>query len=307
MITNLSPQSQYFLANVDRAQERINDASRQVSSGKRVTQASDDPDVISALLQLRTSLQKNTQITTNLGLATSDANIADGALSSATQLMDRAVTLAVQGATATTDASGRQSLAQEVQGILEQMVSISQTQSAGRYVFNGDQDTAPSYQLDLANPNGVDRRTTPSATRLVENPAGGSITVSKTAQEIFDHRNADDTLASDNVFAALNGLRNALLNNDTAGINNSITSLKAASDHLNTCQAFYGDVENRLQDATTFASNYDVQLRTQISQKEDADVASAALELSEGTTQLQAAFQTEAKIPRSTLFDYLTS
>ena len=70
-----------------------------------------------------------------------------------------------------------------------------------------------------------------------------------------------------------------------------ITSLKAASDHLNTCQAFYGDVENRLQNATTFASNYDVQLRTQISQKEDADVAAAALELSEGTTQMQAASQ----------------
>jgi flagellin-like hook-associated protein FlgL len=48
-------------------------------------------------------------------------------------------------------------------------------------------------------------------------------------------------------------------------------------------------------------------LRTEISQKEDSDVAAAALELSEGTTQLQAAFQAEAKIPRTTLFDYLTS
>src|SRR6516165_9811388 len=138
MITNLSPQAHSFLADMDRVQQMVSDASRQVSSGLRVSQASDDPDVISRLLQLRAALQKNTQVTSNLGQAQTDANVSESALSSATQLMDQAVSLASQGATATTDTTGRQTLASQVEAILEQMVAYSQTQSAGKYVFSGD-------------------------------------------------------------------------------------------------------------------------------------------------------------------------
>src|SRR4029077_8331536 len=126
------------------------------------------------------------------------------------------------------------------------------------------------------------------------------------AQQIFDNRNPDDTLAPDNVFAALNSLRTALLNNNASAVNTSIGSLKQASDHLNTALAFYGTVQNRIQSAANSGANYDLQIRTQMSQKEDADVVAASLELSQGTTQLQASFQMEGRIPRTSLFDFLT-
>ena len=307
MISSLSPQSQMFLADVAGAQQRIAVANRQLSSGLKVQVASDEPDVVGTLLQLRANLQKNSQLTSNLGLAKTDADVAEASLSSATQLMDTALSLAAQGATATTNASGRQAIAGQVQGILEQMVGYSNTQSGGRYVFSGDADTSPAYQLDLSQANGVDQLNTAAATRHVENPAGGSFPVSQTAQQIFDDRNPDGSLASDNVFAAVNGLRVALLNNDTNGITAATTSLKTASDHLNLSLAYYGTVQNRIQDATTWAGNYDVQLQTQIGQLQDADVAAASLELSQGTTQLQAAFASEARVPRYTLFDFLSS
>jgi flagellar hook-associated protein 3 FlgL len=317
MISNLNPQSQNFLADVERVQQRVTQASQQVSSGLRVNVASDAPDVISSLLQLRSALEKNSQITTNLGNATTDANVSEATLNAATQLMDRALTLAAQGATATMSASDRKNLAGEVQAIEEQMVGYSLTQSAGRYVFSGDQPTQPMYQLDLTNANaapsgtgtgtgaGVDRLITPSSTRVVENPAGGTFPVSLTAQQIFDNRNPDGSLAADNIFSTIDGLRNALLNNDQNAITASTVKLRTASDHLNTSLAFYGTIQNRLQDATSFASSYNIQLKTQISQIEDADVTAASLELTQGTTHIQAAFQMQANIPRSTLFDFL--
>ena len=69
MISNLSPQSQQFLAAVDSAQQRIAVANQQLSSGLKIQTASDGPDVVSELLQLRANLQKNSQITNNIGLA----------------------------------------------------------------------------------------------------------------------------------------------------------------------------------------------------------------------------------------------
>ena len=73
----------------------------------------------------------------------------------------------------------------------------------------------------------------------------------------------------------------------------------------NTAQAFYGTVENRITDATNYSASYDVQLQTELSQKEDADVTSAALEITQGNTQLEAAFQMQAKMPHTSLFDFM--
>jgi flagellar hook-associated protein 3 FlgL len=305
MITNLNPSGEAFLANITRVQRRVEEATRQASSGLRVNTASDAPDEVDAIMQLRTDTVHNTQISSNLSLAKTDADAADSALTSATKLLDRARQLGAQGANFTLDAGGRQSLAAEVEALQEQMVAISRTSVQGRYIFAGDDENTAPYQLDLTSPTGVQRMTTAPATRRLEDPAGGSFAVSKTAGEIFDARNPDDTPAPNNVFAALNSLRVALLNNDTTAITAAMTNIQNAGTQLGISQGFYGSVLGRIQDATTYSQSYDVQLKTQLSQKVDADVTEAAMTLTQGTTQLQAAFQMQAKMPRTSLFDFI--
>src|ERR1017187_4287354 len=100
-MTTLSPSSALFLANVNQIEQRIAQANQQISSGKKINVASDSPDQIDSLLQLRADLQRNTQIQSNLTLATADASGADNALSSAVALMDQAIQLGTQGANAT--------------------------------------------------------------------------------------------------------------------------------------------------------------------------------------------------------------
>src|SRR5215472_18064083 len=170
MITNLDAQSQVFLAEIDRAQRRVAEAQQQISSGKRVSAASDDPDVVTDLLRLRSALERNTQVQTNLGMAKSAVTVADTTISNALRALDRALTLAAQAANGTQTAQGRLGFVDEVQALEEQLVTSSQTQSGGWYIFSGDQDGQPAYQLNLDNPNGVDRLVTASATRLIENP-----------------------------------------------------------------------------------------------------------------------------------------
>jgi flagellar hook-associated protein 3 FlgL len=305
MISNLNPSAEAFMANVEGIQRKIDIAARQTASGKRVNVASDAPDEIGIILQLHADQVRNSQIQANLGVAEADASAADSALASASKILDRATTLATQGSNFTLDATGRQSLAGEVQSLLEQMVSISNTTVQGRYVFGGDQDSTPPYDVDTTAANGVARLTGAPSTQRLESAAGGSFAVAKSAQDIFDARNPDDTLATGNVFAALNGLRLGLLSNDTTQITAAAKSLQLGSDYLNTVQAFYGTVENRITDASNFSASYEVQLKTELSTKEDADITSSALIITQGNTQLQAAFQMQAKMPRTTLFDFM--
>jgi flagellar hook-associated protein 3 FlgL len=323
MNTTLNPSSALFLSNLSRIEQRVADANAQISSGKKISVASDEPDQISTLLQLRSDQQRNQQIKSNLVLAQTDAQAADNALSSSISLLDRATTLAAEGATATQTAAGRASIAPEVQALLEQMVSYSQTQVQGRYIFSGDQDSAQSYKLNLTNTDlsGVSQLSATTATRLIEDPAGGAFPASKGAQEIFgpmiqsidadgnpvvdDNGDPVYVPAQDNAFAALNSLRLALLNNDTAAITTSLDSIKAASTRLNNMLTVYGTVEKRIQAATDFATNFDNQIRKELGSIEDADIPSAALELTQANTQLQAALTMQGRMPTSTLFNYL--
>jgi flagellar hook-associated protein 3 FlgL len=321
MQTTLSPSSALFLANVNRVQQRLAAANNQITSGRKVTVASDAPDQIDSLLQMRADRMRNQQIQSNLSVAQTDAQAADSALSATLNIFDRAIQLAAEGATVTQTAQTRNALAQEVAALQSQVVSYSQTQVQGRYIFSGDTDGKQYYQLHLLPPpdptavptgpvdpasfTGVDRLLTCGATMEIEDPAGGSFSAGKTAHEIYDTTNPDGTHAADNVFAALNTIRIALLNNDQAAVTSSVDSLQQASTHLNNMQAFYGTVQNRIQDANAFADRYDMQLQTEIAGIQDADITSAALELTQAATQLQAAFQTQAKMSNRTLFDYL--
>jgi flagellar hook-associated protein 3 FlgL len=305
MITNLDAASELFLSNVNRLQRRLGDANRQLTSGKRIASASDAPADVESLLQLRSGQVRNQQIRSNMVLARTHAATADSALASAITLMDRALVLANQGANGTMDAAGRKSIALDVQSLLEQAVDYSRTAVQGKYIFSGDQDSSPAYALDLNAATGVAQLSTSTATSRVEDPAGGSFAVSKTAQEIFDNRDTNGIPTSSNVFAALNQLRLALEGDNQTAIGNSVSAIKEATYHLNSMESFYGTVERRVDDAASYAERYANGLSTQISDKEDADVAAAALLLSQTTSQMQVAFQARAKLPHTSLFDYM--
>jgi flagellar hook-associated protein 3 FlgL len=305
MISSLDPSDQIFLVGVSQIQQQITAANQQLSSGLKVTVASDAPDQIDDLLQLRADQAQNTQISTNLGMEQTNAQAADGALSSAIQLMDTATQLAAEGANTSETPTSLQTLAQQVASVQTEMVNLSQTQVQGRYIFSGDLDQTPSYQLDLTAPDGVDQLSNAASTRQVQNPEGGTFSPAMTAQQIFASQNADGTDAGSNVFAALNNLRVAMLANNQAGITTAQGQIQQGLVQLNTAQSFYGNVENIITNATNFGSTYDTQLTIQISGIQDADATSAALQLTQDTTQLQAAFEAQGKMPTSSLFDYL--
>jgi flagellar hook-associated protein 3 FlgL len=305
MGTILNPGTNLFLAGINQIEQRLSKAEREVTSGIRISFASDAPDQLDTVLQIRSDQAQNQQVQTNLGLAQTDAQSADTVLSSAIQLLDSATQLGAQGANSTQTAESRAAMGSQVESLLSQMVSLSQTQVQGRYIFSGDSDQSPSYQLDLSAPNGVDQLSNAVSTRLVQDPAGGSFQASQTAQQIFDSRNADGTFASDNVFSALSSLRTALLNNDQAGVTSALSSVKLASTSLNSSQSFYGTVENRISAGTQYAQSYDTRLATELSSAQDADVTSDALILTQANTQLQAAFESQAKMPTQTMFSFL--
>jgi flagellar hook-associated protein 3 FlgL len=307
MIQGIGAIDQQFLANLQTLTQETETTQEQISSGKTINQPSDNPDELGDVLQLESELGNVNQVSQNLGQVTNGVNTAESALESATTLLDQVNTLGEQGANVNSSAATNAGLSQQVEQALSQLVSISQTQYDGQYVFSGDDTTQPSYQLDLSSPNGVDQLITAPSTRLIQDATGVTFAVSQTAQQIFDDRNPDNSLAPDNIFAAVNNLRIALANNDQTGITSALGSLQLAQSHLSQSLQFYGGVQDQLSNATDVAQKFQLQYQTSLTNETGTNMANAALALTQEQTAMQAALQTQASMPKTTLFDLLQS
>lgn len=275
-------------------------AQNQLSTGLRLSNVSDDPDHVSQLLQTRADLDHATQIQANLGQVKTEVDTGEQTLESAVQLMENARTLGSEGVTGTATAQSRQDLASQIGSILEEIGGLSRTTVDGRYLFSGDSDQVAPYTIDLTQPNPISAYAGSTATRQVQHPNGTTFAVAKTAQDIFDSPDA-----TQNVFYSMNALRVALQNNDQNGINSALENVISANTYLNQQLAFYGGVQGKVADATQFANNQVVSLTAQMSTIQDADMTQTITEFTQAQTQQQAALVSRAKMPNSTLFDYL--
>lgn len=300
MISSLTPAAQGFLTALDQIQQRAQTAQTELSTGLKINNVSDAPNQIADLWQTRSNLDQVQQVTSNLGNVQTEVNTGESVLESAVTLVERADTLGAQGASGTASSDTRQNLADELGSVLQQLVGAANTQVGGRYIFSGDNDQQAPYSIDLTQSSPISPYQGSASTRHIQSPDGSTISVALTAQQIFDSSDAQQ-----NVFVSINNLREALLNNDSTGINSALSDVQSSGTYLNQQLAFYGTVQDRVTSGLNFGQNYQTQLQTQLSGIEDANEAEDITNLTQAQTQLQAALMSESKLPRTSLFDFL--
>jgi flagellar hook-associated protein 3 FlgL len=296
--------AQTFLANVAALENRLDKTNREVSSGLRVQTVSDAPEDISEILQVNAEISQNNQVQNNLQQVQTEVSAADGAISTATTLMDRASEIAAQGASANT--TNRGELASQVQDLLIEMQQIANTQVAGRYVFSGDSDQTAAYGSVnfAANPtNGVGPYLGSSSTRTVSDSYGISFSVAFTAQQVFD--GGPGGTPANSIFQSLTELYNALSTNSQSAAASAAGDVSSAGAYLSGMQAQYGDIQNKVSDALTGQSTLNTSLQAQLSQLQDADEVQAVTDQQTESTALNAAETAYASLPKKSLFDYL--
>lgn len=295
-----------YLSNLEKIEGQMEQAQSEVSSGLRVQQPSDDPSGISEILQVQSQIAQSQQEQTNLNNVQTELSAADSALQTAVQAVDSAISLGTEGANSTATADQRANLAQQVAAIQQTLVETSQTTVNGRYIFSGDQDTGPAYGLNPNEPEGVQQLLSAPATREIVDATGQSISIDETAQEIFDERNSDGTPAAGNVFAAVNSLLTSLQNNDQAGITQAVGMLQSADQYLNDQLASYGVSETKISDSLDLAQMFQTQDQSQLSNLQDADVPTVAVQLNQEQVQEQAALSVESTLLQNkNLFSYI--
>ena len=301
MTRSVDASNDRYLTALASINERLMRAQREVGTGKRIAAPSDDPDSISALLQVRAELGRIGQNQTNLVRTKTEVDGAESALQNAVNLFDRVRSLAMTGASTNSTTLTRQGIADELKTIIERFAGLANTEVGGRFIFSGDADQSHSYAVDF------DTQTPPwgaflgaGSTRKAMHPTGILFEVALTADEIFD--NADPAR---NVMQTTESLRQALLSGNEQAIQAALEPLAGVSAHLNAELMFYGSAQTQVADGIATGESLKLRLITERSQIEDSDTTASILELQLASFQQEAALQVKASTPRRSLFEYL--
>lgn len=257
------------------------------SSTKRLNRPSDGPADVQQAIKMNDSLAAIAQYLRNIGTAQMSTSGADTALASAGDAVQRLRELTVEAQNGTMSASNRTSMAQEVQQLTDQLVSMANTKVGNDYVFSGQKTSTAPYANATAAYAGdsgqIGARVSPGVT----------IGINITADKVFAPALAAATqLASD-------------LASGSAPSAGTLSAMDGALDAILAGRAQIGAVDNRLSDTQTFLQSSQFTVTSTLSHLEDADMASAITEVASRQTAYQAAIKVNASILQQSLINEL--
>jgi flagellar hook-associated protein 3 FlgL len=286
----------YTMANdLENSLSRFQELQSKVASGKTLQKYSDSPSDTVSVLRYAAQQTDLNAYNRSADDAQTWASSSDGALHSASTLLQRVKTLAITAVNGAQSTDGRAALADEVDSLNQQLASIANTTVGGRGLFSGMQDTAVTQTSGTWNFVGdsqaVNRQIGVSNTLRVN--VDGAAVFGFTAG------------AGQDVFSTLSKLSADIRSGNTTSITADQTTLDARYSNITAALGTTGDLEN----AITAQQNYNTTtldtLAGQQSTLEEADLPGTILKMSQAQTGYQAALAAAAQANLPSLADYL--
>jgi len=150
-IASLAAENQLTVTN-----SNLQNTLEQLSSGDRINSGADDPAGLAIANGLQANVAALTQSEQNVSDGTGELQVADGALSQVTTLLNRAVTLATESSTGTVSDSQRVALQAEFSQITQEIDQIgSNTTFNGAQIFQGGSENFNQVQTGGAAGTGA--------------------------------------------------------------------------------------------------------------------------------------------------------
>jgi flagellar hook-associated protein 3 FlgL len=278
----------------------LNRASQVATTGKRILQASDDPNASTQVMASNTTLRALDQYKTNVQRAASRVDTEDGVLSQIGDLITRAKEIGLQQGGDTASAATRQTANAELQQIFGQIVSLGNTKFGDEYLFGGDQATTAPFTSSGSGAGLTYTATNSTGTRTTQIGAGQSMEVAHDGKELLV-----DTGILDAVKKLSAALDQSSPTYGTVGISDALSSLDSSFDSLQTLVGDVGARAKALDSASENITAYKTNVTTFKSDLEEVDIETAVTELTQRQTAYQAAMLSTSKVMSLTLTDYL--
>ncbi len=286
-------------AAVDQSASEEDTLTSELSSGLRVASLSDNPAAVAQSALFGSAIAKDDSFVQTATGETSRLQVTDSTLGEVVTQVTAALSVAVSGNNGTLNASDIASVAQELSGIRDQVLSLANASYQGQYLFGGSQGSVPPFTLDTLTNPATANYSGDNNVQYVETPSGQNIQVNLPGSSVFG-------AAGTGVLGALNqlisdfsgGAATATLTADTGALTTALGQLSSQRSTLDSALS-------RLQSTSTYAQTEVSELKVAQSSLVSADPAAVASQLSTAETQHQALLSVINALGSSDLFSLM--
>ena len=271
---------------------KLADLQFQLASGTKLNKPSDSPADTAAALQLRAEAARQTQYDTNSNDAQGWLSQTDSTLTAVNTQLQSARTALVRGLNSgSLTSSDQATIANQIDSLRAGVLKLANTTYMGRPIFGGTTTGTTAFNSSGAyvGDSGVVTRTVAQGTTEA---------VSSSGTAVFG---ADGS----NLFDVMSSASADLRSNNTTALAGDLTKLDAAMQNISSQQASAGTTSARITDLQTTAASQTLTRTAQLSDLQDVDTASMAIQVSSANVAYQAALQTTASIRQTSLLDFL--
>jgi flagellar hook-associated protein 3 FlgL len=263
----------------------------QATSQRAFSAPSDDPAAAATALLVHAQQQRNTQYARNVDDGLAWVTTVDTALSSSTALLRRARDLTVQGANdGALDATAKESIAVELEGIRSELLAQANTTLLGRTVFAGTSDAGVAFDAAYGY-------TGTAGSEVVRRVSDGvTVRVDADGAAVFG-------TGSDSVFALLDTVVADL----RAGVNvgGHLTAIDDRMTAMLGAQGAVGARQSQIERAKEAAVDNSVSLEARRAAVEDVDSVEVLVRLQAQELVYRSALAVTGRVLQPSLMEFL--
>jgi flagellar hook-associated protein 3 FlgL len=295
------------LGNLQRRQQALVQSQEQLTSGKRVLRASDDPAAAAQAERALAALSRAESQGRALDASRNAMQLTESALGDAGEMLAHARELIVSAGNGSYSDSQRRTIAEAVRGLRSDLLAVAnRSDGAGRYLFGG-QGSGSEPLVD--GPGGVAYAGTAGALNAAAGePAPLSVDGRAAWLQASDPANPGSTVS---VFDVLDTAVNDLLTTGRTSaqvaqtVSTALAGVDVAAGNLSAWRARAGEALNRADGIEDRLAQTKLDAETERSNAVDLDMVSAISDFQNRQTGYDAALKTYSMVQKMSLFDYL--
>ena len=271
---------------------------QQLATGKSLNQPSDNPAAVTQVLALSGQASQLTSWQTNADTASSWLGTANQTANSALESMQSAQSLLLQSLNqGAQDPTTYEALGDQLQGVISNLLSLSNTQYEGRPIFAG---TSASPQAYDTSGNYLGNGDVPTVVIGPGSGAGQTVGLSVPGTTIFG-------VGAANVFATLTAAVTALSSGapTSASLSAALTALNANISTAQQASAVLGDSSQEVASASSSLTTQIASVHSDQADLEDVNIATVTTQLDSEMTNYQAALWAASQAIPETLVKFV--
>ena len=294
-----------FMRNLSTNASKVQTTLNQISSMKEVSKSSDNPLLVSKIMDLNVSLSKNETYSNTIADSISWTKAQDATLDSVSTSMLRIRSLIQSSANATAGSDELKANQSEIEQEINSIVESLNTNFDGRYLFSGTNTTTAPFEVIKDNDAIVGIKYNGTSQDLPREIASG-VSVNLMADGSRLMNETGTATNPENLSTYFNDLLSALRSDDKDALSGDLLAAHDTyANNIVNVRAQIGTLYNRLETAADRNETENLNLTETLSNKQDVDVAEKYMEYQNQMTAYQATLAMGTKIMQMTILDYI--